>query len=418
MGARHLGQRIGVLRVLPERGAQGEDRLLRLVRVDQPARLQLQGLRIGGVGLQHPVHQRARLGLVAAVQEHLRKRHTVLAGLRAFLGTLECGAHPFDAVLGLPGLERHRGDHGGVETPELGVLVGGLQALQLGARGLGALGGHQEADDLDVPVAFAGIDTSLGAQQRFGLGVVPLHHVPADQCLPQLAVVGVEPDHALQLRAGGLGLAGLGEDAQLQQVEVLGLGVHLERGVDGRQRDGRILGRGLVVDDDAQQDVALRGALGALSVGQLLRFVGDPGAFGVIALQRGGVVVQRQQDRMGPCIVERPVPERLTLSPGLLPVAGADRHFGERHAHVHGIGIAFDQRHVGAEGLAHVALIPHDVGIGPERVLVVFLVPEDIEELDQRAVFVVLFEEGHAGAEMDVGLFLGALAAGKKQAPA
>ena len=278
----------------------------------------------------------------------------------------------------------------------------------MSSSAISASGTAQFADQLQHRKIERGfLRRRIGGLAQEGLGLVGLvaRHVKPDQRLLDRVVGGEPGDHVAQL---GLDLVVLGQPVQDPQAHVVKravLRLRLKRAVDGLQR----LGIGLVGDVAVDLDLAQDAVVGAL-LEQGEHPVEGGLARGAVLVLHGGAVGGGGGQGLDPGVLGRGLDRGGGVAVEFVPLLIGKGHLAQGDAPVQIFGILFDQAQVLAVGLAQLALLAHDPGIGLARLAVRSVQVEDVAQLDQRAFHVILFEQGKRALVMALCAFLGTFA--------
>ncbi len=221
-------------------GVEVEERLLGDVVGDVAAGAQLQRLDVAAVGLEHRVDERVALLGLAGLEQHAGEADLQVADVGGRFGALGEGAQRGDGLVAVAELEVELGERA---QERAGFGAGVDLGLELLAGGLGAFGLQAELGDVEVAGrVVGGLVGGLAQERQRGLGVAA-GHVPLQQRLRHLGVVGEELRHLHQLFADGLVVAELFEGGEAGEVQVLAVGDRLERGVGLGERGLEVLRR-------------------------------------------------------------------------------------------------------------------------------------------------------------------------------
>ena len=232
-----------------------------------------------------------------------------------------------------------------------------------------------------------------------------LRDEPLDQRPARRLVLGEALDHLAQLRPDLVVAAELAQEPQPRAVERGVVGSGGDAGIDDRERPLPVARAQQVVEHDAT-----RGRGGGIGVEQGAG-VGDRGSLRRLVLgQRGVAVGEARQHRAHARVVGRDLGGGPRVALDRLPVAGVERELRERAPSLQILGILLDQPQVLAKGLARVAALAQDLGVGGARVAVHPVELEDVAELDHRAIDVARPQMLQRRLVMALGALLGRLA--------
>ena len=403
---RQKGKDFRIARRLFKGGVQIEDGGADPVLGDGPAGTQLKGGGICPLFGEDLFDQGAGTDTVAGAVQHLGQRALDVAGLPGGFGGGDDALNDGNGLSLLTGVIVHRGEEGGIHLAVFAVAIGRDQRRKLGAPGVGAAGVLDELHHGEVKGHRAGQIAGKGAQKGLGAGEVLLGHVPADQRPAHLGIVGKAAEHELELRAGGGGLIGLGQQQILHHVVFKRAGVAGQRVVNHRQRQSGVRAGHHLINHDAAGD----GAVGQ-GLQERAGLGGDAGAGSLVAVQNGSAVIERQLDGHNARHRWRKGNGGAAMTLGLFPAVALNGHLGQNLADIGRVGILFDQAQILAVRLGQLAALDQDIGIGLARLKMEGVVFEDIAKLDQGAVLVAGCQQGLAGLEILHRLFLVGFAA-------
>ena len=202
IGVGHQAQRLGILGVLIQHGAQRQDGVVHPVGLDVPGRFQLERAGMAGILGQHLVDLLAGALGIAVFQKHPGKLHAHVARrVGGFGHAFQYGADLGDRLVALAGLKVIARAQG-AEQHRIAAL--GDDPVHLGPRGIGAALQFDKADQIGMRGRIVGgRGGGQLAQERLGLFGLALGHVEADQIGLGLGVVGKAFDGGAQMRLDG-----------------------------------------------------------------------------------------------------------------------------------------------------------------------------------------------------------------------
>ena len=411
IGIGHQPHRLGILGLLVQHVAQGQQRRVGLVGRDLPAGLQLQRVGMAGILGQDRIDLGFRGFHIAGLDQHPRQLRPDIAGPVAGLDTFQQRADLRDRRLALTGIEVEAGlQH--TEDQRIAARRQGL--VRLGPRGLFAALKLDEADQVGPRHRIAG-RRRIGQPAQEILGPVGLvsRQVEADQIGLGLGIVGEILDRGAKLGLDARHVALFHQQRQLLAIAQTVVGLQFQQLPDQRPGPVHVIGPSGLIQRDAKQQHILRTILQ-----QAVGLVGQGLAGGLVPGLVGLLVTHRQAEDTGIGIVGGQFDGAGRMAAEFIQVAALEGHPRQRDPGRQIVGILFGQAQILAVGAAGIALACQGFGQGLAGLVVIALDVEDVAELHDGAVQIACGHQVETGLVIFGRLLGGGFASGQRQGQA